>query len=73
MGQVKRQAEQAEQRPKGMRPTYVARAKQSPNSEYMHTIGAAFPFKEGDGLVVNLHFVPTDWNGSFILVPPREE
>ena len=36
----------------------------------MTTIGAAWEFKEGEGLVVKLHFLPLD--GSFILVPPKK-
>lgn len=56
---------------KGSRPVYHARAKQSPDSDYMTTIGAAWPFKEGDGLVVKLHFLPL--GGQFILVPPKEK
>lgn len=56
--------------PKGSRPIYHARAKQSPDSDYMTTIGAAWQFKEGEGLVVRLHFLPLD--GQFILVPPKE-
>ena len=55
---------------KGARPIYNARAKQSPDSDYMTTIGAAWEFKEGEGLVVKLHFLPLD--GSFILVPPKK-
>lgn len=55
---------------KGSRPIYHARAKQSPDSDYMTTIGAAWQFKEGEGLVVRLHFLPLD--GQFILVPPKE-
>jgi hypothetical protein len=63
----------SETRPRGNRPIYIARVKQTPESEFMTTIGAAFAFKEGDGLVVKLHVVPTDWDGSFILVPPPRE
>jgi hypothetical protein len=63
----------AQTTPKGNRPVYIARVKQTPESEFMTTIGAAFAFKEGDGLVVKLHVVPTDWDGSFILVPPPKE
>lgn len=57
-------------KPRGNRPTYIARAKQAPDSDVMTTIGAAWPFNQGDGLVVKLQFVPTNWNGDFILVPP---
>jgi len=56
---------------KGARPIYVARAKQGKDSDYMTTIGAAWEFKEGEGLVVRLHFFPLD--GTFILVPPKKD
>ena len=60
-------------KPKGSRPTYIARARQTPDSEYMNTIGAAWPFEQGDGLVVKLQMTPTNWDGSFVLVPPKED
>ncbi len=59
-----------DRKPKGSRPVYNARAKQTPDGEFMTTIGAAWPFHEGDGLVVKLNFLPLD--GQFILVPPKE-
>ena len=59
------------------KPTFLARATvakdKDGNDDIVRTIGAAFPFNEGDGYVVNLNTVPTDWNGSFILVKPKEE
>jgi hypothetical protein len=58
--------------PRGDKPKYLARAKQTPEKDYMTTIGAAWPFNEGDGYVVKLHVMPTDWDGSFILVTPKE-
>ncbi len=58
---------------KGAKPKFVARARQSPDSEYMNTIGAAWPFENGEGLVVKLQMIPTYWDGSFILVEPKEE
>lgn len=60
-------------RPRGNKPTYIARARQTPESEMMVTIGAAWPFNEGEGLVVKLQMVPTQWSGDFILVPPKDE
>lgn len=60
-------------KPKGAKPIYNARARASPDGEYMQTIGAAWPFEKGDGLVVKLQFIPTDWNGDFILVPPKDD
>ena len=60
-------------RPRGNKPLYIARARQTPESEVMVTIGAAWPFNEGDGLVVKLQMIPTQWSGDFILVAPKEE
>lgn len=56
---------------KGRKPEYIARANKSSNSDDTVTIGAAWSFKddEKDGYVVNLHSVPFNWDGSFILVP----
>jgi hypothetical protein len=56
----------------GNKPVFNARAKQEPDSEYMQTIGAAWTFKEGEGYVVRLTSIPTQWDGSFILVPPKD-
>lgn len=58
---------------RGNRPVFNVRAKQSPDSEYMMTIGAVWPFKEGEGFVVKLHSMPIGWNGECILVAPKEE
>ena len=60
-------------RPRGNKPLYIARARQTPENEVMVTIGAAWPFNEGDGLVVKLQMIPTQWSGDFILVTPKEE
>ena len=59
--------------PKGNKPKFIARAKKAEESDYMQTIGAAWPFKEGGGLVIKLDMLPTNWNGDFILVPPKED
>ena len=58
---------------KGSRPAFNARVKQSPDSEFMVTIGAAWTFKEGTGLVVHLNLIPTNWDGKFILVTPKHD
>jgi hypothetical protein len=58
---------------KGDKPIFNARVRQEPDSEYMTTIGAAWPFREGKGYVVRLHSVPVKWDGSFVLVPPKED
>jgi hypothetical protein len=43
------------------------------DGEFTRTIGAAWPFKEGEGLVVTLDLIPPNWDGKFILVPPKED
>ncbi len=58
---------------KGDKPEFNVRVRQEPDSEYMSTIGAAWPFKEGKGYVVKLHSVPINWDGSFVLVPRKED
>ena len=60
-------------RMRGNKPLYIARARQTPESEVMVTIGAAWPFNEGDGLLIKLQMIPTQWSGDFILVTPKEE
>lgn len=42
---------QSETRPKGNRPIYIARVKQTPESEFMITIGAAFAFSRNRSVV----------------------
>lgn len=58
---------------KGSKPVFHVRARQQPDSEYMMTIGAVWPFREGSGYVVKLHALPVNWNGECILVAPRED
>lgn len=58
---------------KGSRPVFLAKVKQSPDSDYMHVLGAAFKFREGEGLVVKLNLIPTNWDGTFILVAPTKK
>jgi len=57
---------------KGDKPAFNVRARQEPDSEYMTTIGAAWPFKDGTGYVVRLQSLPVKWDGTFVLVPPKE-
>lgn len=58
----------------GRKPNYVVRTKQSPDSDFWVTIGAAWKFREGkDGLSLRLHTVPVMWTGECILVPPLED
>jgi hypothetical protein len=61
-----------DEKPKGNKPIYNARVKVG-DGDFMQTIGAAWPFNEGDGLVVTLNLIPTNWDGKFILVPPKDD
>ena len=63
---------------KGSKPVYLAKARQAPDhngkeSDFMHVLGAAFAFKEGDGLVVKLTTIPVGWDGGLILVKPKND
>ena len=58
---------------KGSKPVFNARAKTDPENDFMITIGAAWEFKDGEGYVVKLQNVPINWDGSFILVPPKDD
>lgn len=56
-------------------PDYVARARQSPDSEYYQTIGAAWKRTNDKGeefVSVKLNSQPTNWDGSFLLMKPLE-
>ena len=59
------------------KPKFIARATvvegKDGKDNIVQTIGAAFPFNKGDGYVVNLNTIPTNWDGSFILVTPKED
>lgn len=56
----------------GDKPVFTVKARQEPYSEYMTTIGAAWKFKHGDGYVVKLRSVPVNWDGSIVVVPPKQ-
>ena len=58
---------------KGSKPDFIAKCAQSDNKDYFHTLGAAWKWKNGDGYVVKLHTIPTQWDGSFILATPKKE
>ena len=58
---------------KGNKPALIARASQDEDSDYMHTLGAAWRFKNGEGFVVKLQTLPVNFDGTFILVPAKED
>ena len=59
--------------PETRKPDFVCRARQEPNSEYFTTIGVAWSFKnDKPGFSVKLSSIPTNWDGTFIMLPPLE-
>ena len=61
---------------KGNRPIYNVRAKtgrQDGEGKYIFTtVGAAWPFERGDGLNVRINVLPVNFDGTLMLVPPRQ-
>jgi len=66
---------QAKPEPDKRKPELVARTKQSPDSDFWVTIGAAWSadINGQAGWSVKLHTVPTNWDGSFLLMPPKTD
>lgn len=59
--------------PETRKPDFVCRARQEPDSEYWVSIGVAWSFKDGKpGYSVKLQTTPTNWDGTFIMLPPLE-
>lgn len=61
----------------GQRPDFVARAvvqkaKNQNEKDFFQTIGAAWQRQNGEGFTVKLQTVPVQWDGSFVLMPPRD-
>ena len=61
--------------PEKRRPDFVVRCKQSVDSDFWTTIGAAWSAEIAGkpGYSVKLHLIPTSWDGSFLLMPPKDE
>lgn len=55
------------------RPNFIARAKETPDSDRWITIGAAWEFKEKEGYALRISNMPTQWDGTLILVPPLDK
>ena len=62
---------------KSTRPGYTVRAKTGRKDEsdrdIFVTVGAAWPFGSGDGFNVRLNMLPVNFDGTLMLVPPKEE
>jgi hypothetical protein len=63
--------------PKGNRPVYNVRAKlprrEGDERDTFITCGAAWPFDRGDGLTVKISALPVGFDGTLLLIPPRDE
>lgn len=71
---IKKTEEVKEEKEK-RKPDFVVRCKQSPDSDFWNTIGAAWSANINGvtGYSVRLHTVPVNWDGSFLLMPPKED
>ena len=62
---------------KGNRPVYNVRAKTGQKDgegrDVFTTVGAAWPFNQGDGLNVRINLLPINFDGQLMLVPPKDE
>jgi hypothetical protein len=60
---------------KGNKPIYNVRAKTGQTDgegrNIFTTVGAAWPFNQGDGLNVRINMLPVNFDGTLMLVPPR--
>lgn len=62
----------------GQRPDLIARAvvqkaRNKDEKDFFQTIGAAWQRQNGDGYTVTLQTVPVNWDGKFVLMPPKED
>lgn len=66
---------EAAREPDKRQPDFVVRCKQSIDSDFWMTIGAAWSadIHGKTGYSVRLHMIPTSWDGSFLLMPPKDE
>jgi hypothetical protein len=62
---------------KGNKPIYNVRAKTGQKDgdgrDIFTTVGAAWPFNQGDGLNVRINLLPVNFDGQLMLVPPKDE
>jgi hypothetical protein len=56
----------------GRKPSHIIRARQSPDSDFHITVGAVWPFREGEGYVIKLQALPVNWNGDLLMVVPKD-
>ena len=58
----------------GSKPAFTVRVNVGDDdNKFFVNIGAAWKWKNGEGYVLKLHSMPLNWDGSAILVPPKDE
>jgi hypothetical protein len=70
-----KKAKPEERQPDRRQPDFIVRAKQSPDSDYWVTIGAAWSakFKDGQtGYSVKINNMPINWDGYCLFMKPLE-
>jgi hypothetical protein len=59
------------------RPAYTVRAKtgrkDGEGKDIFTTVGAAWPFGNGDGFNIKVNMLPINFDGQLMLIPPKEE
>lgn len=73
---VFKKAAKDDPKPEKHQPAFIVRAKQSADSDFWDTIGAAWPanFKDGStGYSVKINKMPVNWNGDCLLMKPKKE
>lgn len=60
---------------KGKKPDFVIRARQGPNSDFYITLGACWKVDVNgeECLSVKMNAIPIGWDGSALILPPKED
>jgi hypothetical protein len=62
---------------KSNRPAYTVRAKtgrkDGDGKDIFVTVGAAWPFGSGEGFNVRINMLPVAFDGTLMLIPPKDE
>lgn len=62
---------------KSTRPSYTVRAKtgrkDGDGKDIFTTVGAAWPFGSGEGFNVRINMLPVNFDGTLMLIPPKDE
>lgn len=64
-----------EQEKKGNAPDFTLRARQEPNSDYFIQLGVAWRIEVNgkEAFSIKMHSIPTNWDGSALMLMPKED